>query len=324
METILPHFFLPRENFQIRVEEKDAEQIYTIYQNDKLCVKLIKKSGEEDKIHIDNINKCTPGGKLGSGTDNINRLKNFADETGYKLIIDTDVSKKYEFLYDGKYISGVPLGGLYILSTGQSWYNSLGFLDKGFYGEGEETGVYEKTMDYITNHKIKFTFTNKEVIKSHFTEIRDFEQEVKNLLDKIDSGKKESVQEIFKNVHSLLELLSRNHSALNEEQLKIKAQLLGVFTKKINSLITDMTKKNVFQYYDKFLNLEYVPHARGEAAVIEETSTVLPQKHKKTKKTSTSKQTYKKRRISSSEEGGGLRHSHRRRFRRRRHEYNYI
>jgi len=98
---------------------------YRVYRNDQKCasVSIHEKDGMGE-ILVLAVDKCNAlDVAAGSGTYILNRLIEFSKKEGFSLVIEADVSKimfgKIEF----------SLTTLYILTTGHSWYNSIGFYE---------------------------------------------------------------------------------------------------------------------------------------------------------------------------------------------------
>lgn len=273
---MMEQFFPPEDGF---IVQSDAATGQTeIFKDSELCVKIISTPAGE--IHIDSINKCSAGGILGSGTDNINRLKQFADYTATKLIIDADVSKKYGFFYGGRHIEGVSLGGLLLLSTGQTWYNSHGFLDEDYYKD------YEAIQDYISRSETNFRLKNKEEIKNILPP---------ELAEKIDIiSQTNSLRNIFTAVHRILDFLARAPAS------DYKAYLVYTFAEKVKGEVKKMEKAGLFIFRKKFLYLVYDGAAAAAAApAAKRARTESPRQRPKTKRASPKKKSSPRRRRSS-------------------------
>ena len=97
---------------------------YRVYQNDQKCASVaIHENDGMGEIMVLAIDKCTASGVAGSGKHILNSLIDLSKKEGFSLVIEADVSKitlkKIDF----------SLTALYILTTGQSWYNSMGFYE---------------------------------------------------------------------------------------------------------------------------------------------------------------------------------------------------
>lgn len=94
------------------------------------CIEIYIDDSNGDII-IKQILTCSPPNsteQLGRGKDIIRRIIGFATQEmpGSRLIVEYDVSK---ISIHGK---SFPLGGLKLLSKGETWYNSLGFYEKNY------------------------------------------------------------------------------------------------------------------------------------------------------------------------------------------------
>ena len=94
---------------------------YHIFLDRLLCCKL---NIQDKEISIEQVNKCSPSGFMGSGTYNIERLITFSKMEHKLLKIPYDVAKK-----EVHHVR-IPLSKLYVLATGKSWYNTMGFYEE--------------------------------------------------------------------------------------------------------------------------------------------------------------------------------------------------
>ena len=124
------------EKFTANKDSTSTKQ-FSIYIGEKRCVQFSIHMGSPPEIHIDYLDNCTPldaVGKLGTGSHTIQLLVEFtralrSEIAGFRdtqLIIKVDASRLY--------IHSKPfsLSTLYILTRGESWYNSLGFYENGY------------------------------------------------------------------------------------------------------------------------------------------------------------------------------------------------
>jgi len=122
--TIERVFHEPR----MTVTHDPVTDVYIVTMNDIHCVELAMEHPSR-RIIIKSIFKCaSPGDTVGSGKHLVNTLAHLAQEMGYELVIETDVSRivlPSEILPK----SAISLRYLYLLSTGHSWYNSMGFYE---------------------------------------------------------------------------------------------------------------------------------------------------------------------------------------------------
>jgi hypothetical protein len=122
--TIERVFHEPR----MTVTHDPITDVYIVTMNEIHCVEL-EMEHPTRRIVIKSIFKCaSPGDTVGSGKHLVNTLAHLAQEMGYDLVIETDVSRivlPSEILPK----SAISLRYLYMLSTGHSWYNSMGFYE---------------------------------------------------------------------------------------------------------------------------------------------------------------------------------------------------
>lgn len=131
-------------NFLIFIKNKD-EKIEKYNPDDDPCVSfsvLHLKDGLS--ILLNSINKCAP--ISGYGNFILNSFKEFAAEFNYRSVVIGSDASVLQFEFNGikkKYIE-INLPYLNILSTGESWYNKMGFY---------ATENAEQTQDNL--HKIR-------------------------------------------------------------------------------------------------------------------------------------------------------------------------
>jgi hypothetical protein len=184
------------------------------------------------EIHIDYLDNCKPPdmdvtSALGSGSHTMRLLIGFAREIrkieGYentKLVVKIDASSIY--IHKMKF----PLDVLFILTRGESWYNSLGFQEEEYtlnFGKANEyiDSIMEPFTKKIENTSCNFKKqniadpkkTNKECFKSIFTRLKE--------LSNVEALSPEETKElkyyhtIIKKQEKLLTTLFNNTKALN-------------------------------------------------------------------------------------------------------------
>ena len=123
----------PDNMFRVKYDEyvKNGKSFkeYNITQDKHKCA-TISINNSPDNILILSVNKCTTSGLVGSGKHVLKCLINFAKKEGLPLVIEYDVS----VITVGKTADNkgktFSLAGLQMLSSGNSWYNSMGFYEK--------------------------------------------------------------------------------------------------------------------------------------------------------------------------------------------------
>jgi hypothetical protein len=112
------------------IEEQLIINIFQINSNsnNNSCIKFIIYYENESKIqtnlYIDNLYKCDI-----SGSQVLNMLENFCRQSGIFKIVLSDTSN---IVFCNKI--KISLAYIYLLATGQSWYNKLGYINE-FYIE---------------------------------------------------------------------------------------------------------------------------------------------------------------------------------------------
>lgn len=132
----------PSDKFQIMFDEE--KEVYKITRPSNgadtqdmtalLCLEIgIKTVDDNNTIIIKLITKCSmdKDSTIGSGTDTIKRIIRVAKELEYDLMIENDVSRYsiHKIGFELRYIK--------ILTTGETWYNALGFREKDYESNNE-------------------------------------------------------------------------------------------------------------------------------------------------------------------------------------------
>lgn len=189
----------------VSIFDKREPIFVTIQQPSSSCIYLelyIYTSGEKkNNIHIHNIDNCKEQRK---GREFLMLVEELAQQIGSKEISLADASKiKFEY-------SSVSLKTLYCLTTGQSWYNSLGYicLDNR-YGTHERN--YEANKRKISTMKISDFI---EEVK-HNTHDRDTEEMIDELFRETTETYRElnpemTIQEYFTIVKKILQENARD------------------------------------------------------------------------------------------------------------------
>ena len=164
------------------------------------CIEIFMDD-DKNEILIKSILTCsveTSAESIGKGRDIIRRIVQFAtnEYPSYKLIVEYDVSR---ITIHG---STFPLGGIKLLTTGQTWYNSLGFYEKGY--EENTQNVKQYTEEYQDKRK-------KITVKQFFTEIwskimdlskkKDLTEEEMDYIKKMNTKIKNKVKSMDNELH---------------------------------------------------------------------------------------------------------------------------
>ncbi len=176
------------------------------------------------EIHIDYLDNCKPpdmdvASALGSGSHTMRLLIDFAREVrkmrGYentKLVVKIDASSIY--IHKLKF----PLDVLFILTRGESWYNSLGFKEENYeLNLGKANEYIDATMEPFAK-KIENVSCN---FKS------------KNSVDP-----KKTNKECFRSIFARLKVLSNVESLSPEETKELK--YLQTIIKKQEKILTEL------------------------------------------------------------------------------------
>ena len=144
IDEIISSVFLP-EMFTINECDEDHDEGYKCVEikttENRTCAQLQIYS---DHIHINSLEKC--GATTGSHM--LEMIERMAERMGNINYITIGDGSNL-FLCPG--IRGIPLATLKILTTGQSWYNSKGYISNRFYNSDGKLSKpdYEKYQDGI-------------------------------------------------------------------------------------------------------------------------------------------------------------------------------
>lgn len=207
-------------NFLVYIKNIDEEiEKYTAYPHDDPCVAFTVKSLKEDfTIFINTINKCAPISNYGNFI--LDSFKKFATKFGYdSVIISVDASVLQLYLDDNgseKYLE-INLAYLSILSTGESWYNRMGFYDPKNVEQKQDNLYKIRQNIQDIDDTVKIIDLIDEVLKMYkgranripecyklvnsygkFKELYNF---ILNLTAKTDTN---SIQEVFKQIANII------------------------------------------------------------------------------------------------------------------------
>jgi hypothetical protein len=267
VESILEKYFT-KERFEIFLSSKRIR--ISNKSLNKTCLLLsIEPVGEKTFIIVDNLYKCNIIDDLfiGSGNYNMRQLKLLADENRkYVIEVEEDVSEITIVAGSRNCIFSLKM--MYIMTRGETWYNSLGFYEE----------------DYEENTRILNAFISKP-IQELLIELEDPSDEVIAFIEYLindERFKDKSIQEVFKYFfHFIKEMSSSSHSMNSEEIENIlnlnknleKLFVLNRFKEEIQMAI-DKKSKHLFYPPDfsietrneslggkkrKKINLRYLP-----------------------------------------------------------------
>jgi hypothetical protein len=220
------------EKFIAKKEDTHAKD-FSIYIGEKRCVQFSIHMSSPPEIHIDYLDNCTPldaVGKLGTGSHTIQLLVDFtralrSEIAGFeetKLIVKIDASRLYI------HSKSFPLGTLFILTRGQSWYNSLGFYENG----------------YEINERVA-----QEYIKMRVPSMRP----PKSAKPYLSCAPSDDIQTCYTSIFNRLKTFSKKPKLDEEEQTELN-YYHGLLKKKIDE-VRGMFPVNENRY--KFLDLHY-------------------------------------------------------------------
>lgn len=236
-------------SFLVYIKNIDEEiEKYTAYPHDDPCVAFrILNLKEGLSILINTINKCAPIYNYGNFI--LDSFKKFATKFHYNsVIIGIDASVLQLYLDDNgskKYLE-INLPYLSILSTGESWYNKMGFYNP-INMEEKQDNLYkirqdiqdiddsEKIINLIDEVLKKYKGKNNifpECYKSvnSYGKFRELYNFILNLTNKIDTN---SIQEVFKEIVKIIKTkcntIEKTCSLNYETMLKIDCFIQFVY-----------------------------------------------------------------------------------------------
>jgi hypothetical protein len=210
--------------FDIRVNKKNYEVF--IYNEDTSdynpdedpCLEIkFKKDINGVSIIVNLINKCAPIRNYGVFI--LNSLKEFAERFGYySVIIGLDVSY-LGFMFDNKPDIIIELAFLSILSTGESWYNKMGFynplnmeqIQDNKYkislpiGELDDSiKITEFIDDTIKYYKNKLRLKKLPICYQTINSYGTFRQLYNFILDITNKTDNDTIQNVFKELYAFI------------------------------------------------------------------------------------------------------------------------
>lgn len=133
----------------------DSKQQYIVNLNNINCAEF--QINDNDKvIVIKSIYRCAKGSEsVGTGKYIVDKLVALSKEKGYELEVEVDVSRLVvppEIMPN----TTIPLKNLYVLSKGQSWYNSMGFYESNYASNQKHIHDYlSTTIEFKMNGKTR-------------------------------------------------------------------------------------------------------------------------------------------------------------------------
>jgi hypothetical protein len=206
------------------------ENKFNVSLQKKRCVEFsVHKINEILEIHIDYLDNCKPTdtSTLGSGSHTMGLLIDFAREIrkieGYEnteLMVKIDAS--------GLHIHKIkfPLDALFILTRGESWYNSLGFREKTY----SDNLVKANTYNNLPMEQLPKKFNKNDNIKDNIT---------------CDN----TIKDCFVSIFTRIKVLSKKQTLdpVETQELKYYKELLTKEEKKLITLFENT--KSIDLYY---------------------------------------------------------------------------
>ena len=254
--------------FNIDIKKKNENKIYILFIQDedneiKYCLKIgFLNSNKGISILVYSIYKCVPIKNYGNFI--LSCLKEFADKFGYySVIITSDASTlDLNFNYsDENKLVYIDLAYLNILSTGESWYNRMGFYNEQNIEQIERNktvinqniNTLDNSIDIIEfiDNNIK-KYKNKEhriptclKLINSYGRFREIYQFILNITQKTDDDK---IRDIFSSINNYIKTnCDTNTSTCSVDYLIIQ---------KISCFIDFVFEFLDLQY--KNTNLEYI------------------------------------------------------------------
>jgi hypothetical protein len=193
-----------------------------IYKGDNKCLHLTIDPNDKE-IYIAHLMKCRDTEQRdtnqrdpppGSGTDNIKRLIGFCKKYGYKVKLE-DESK----------IMNIKLINLFILSTGESWYNSMGLKEINYHENTRLLQNFIQQSISILLDKNNYIFSEK---KRKIDDLDRIISENKNKIDHLNRIMPENIK--TQTIQSTFEIIKRKLKN-NEELEDYENYLIELFLK---------------------------------------------------------------------------------------------
>ena len=233
--TIIDGFEIFLSGKRIRISNKSL---------DKTCLNLlIEPKGEKTFIVVDILKKCNINDtNIGSGSYNMRQLKLFAEKNPQYVIQVEDDSSEITIIADSKECI-FSLKMLYIMTRGETWYNSLGFHEE----------------DYEENTRVLKTFIAEPIenlldkLEDPDTKLRDFINYL--ITDEIYQGK--TIQQVFIMFFDFIKQMSLSHDSLDSEKIE---KIILLYENLYNLFILNRFKEDIqVAIYKKSENL-FFPH----------------------------------------------------------------
>ena len=258
VEEHLKEFFKESDNFLIFSDGKYIR----ISNLDKRCLLLeIEPRGDKIFIIVNLLNKCNSNvTNIGSGSYNMTQLKLLSDTYPDKYVIEVeDDSSEVSVITDCKQCI-FSLKMMYIMTRGETWYNSLGFHEKDY---EENTRILrefiespievleqflEEPIDSTTSESIDYLVNDKKFqdksIKEVFTLLFDFIKQMCNVpKDKCKNAE-------IKYLHEKLYYLFLN---------RFKEDIQKIIDRKSTSLFYPEQPRKTLGGKKRKINLRYLP-----------------------------------------------------------------
>uniref|UniRef100_A0A6C0I148 Uncharacterized protein n=1 Tax=viral metagenome TaxID=1070528 RepID=A0A6C0I148_9ZZZZ len=218
-----------------RIEKTQvSSKIFLIFLEDLRCMEFSIHFRRTPEIQIDYLDNCKSElseSRKGTGTNtmqliiqfarNMRRIEGF-EET--QLLVKTDASR-LKFNIEGKEKT-LPLHTLFTLTRGETWYNSLGFYERG----------------YEINRELAERYINSEIPTM---------QPAKRISDLLRCKKGALIKDCFRSIADRIKLLSQKSELNKDEESEIKyyKKILTYHEKELFKLFTLERYKLTDLYY---------------------------------------------------------------------------
>jgi hypothetical protein len=226
----------------------DIKELASVYVDNKgkECLTFILDE-VKNRIHVDELKNCQDNNKgIGGGKEILDTLKQFVfNHPDMHLVIDSDNSFIFNYKNTNKDVS---LKLLYILTTGESWYNSLGFHEDYYKENAAFLRVFlEKEARLLLEF---FTLVPKDTF--YFRDEEYVDDMLSKLANEINNGTYDtlSIREFF------IQLKKKQNEELTDLDIFILTKIINVFDKDLYKLGLVFDKEFMINRYDIYCFLQ--------------------------------------------------------------------
>jgi hypothetical protein len=225
----------------MKIYYNEPKDEYIVEMNGIHCTEISIDSLNQ-QIIVKGIYKCSPRGFLGSGKYIVQSLVELSTQMGYQLVIEYDVSR----ISIDKGVS-ISLSGLYLLSKGQSWYNSMGFQEPNF------ERIFECCSHYISTTQTKILIKDK----NYYSQYPIFQPIIEDI---VFLGRSNTIRNIYERVMKVVYYLGSITKEENEEEvIKLRNKLITHLSNSVKTAESKMSKVCNYHFGEKYSNLVYHP-----------------------------------------------------------------